>query len=298
MNKSNMTIDWEDFSQLYAKYHYNVITKPDDSISRQTDIILELLDSKNVKATFFILGITAKYRKYLVLKIKNLGHEIACHGHFHDSLDNITKEEIKEDLIQSTKLIEDITGEKLFGYRAPFFSLTEDRLYVLEILAELGYVYDSSIMPSKMVRNGIAGFDKKISKYTLKNSLQIIELPIKPVSVFSQDFVIAGGGYMRFTPMKILNKIYKINIAKGNSDLMLYMHPYEFDSHNLDVSNNYPPEIYRKSLKVNLINFKWNINRKSLIPKLSNLFDLLKFETCAETCSRLNHSLFTKVLNY
>jgi len=128
MNKSNMTIDWEDFSQLYAKYHHSIITKPDDSISRQTDIILQLLDDKNVKATFFILGITAKYRRDLVLKICNLGHEIACHGYGHDSLDAMTKEEIRDDLIQSTELIEDITGEKVLGYRAPFFSLTKKRL--------------------------------------------------------------------------------------------------------------------------------------------------------------------------
>jgi len=293
-----MTIDWEDFSQLYTKYHYNIITKPDDSIIRQTDIILRLLEEKNVKATFFILGITAKYRRDLVLKIYNLGHEIACHGYGHDSLDAMTKEEIRNDLKQSTELIEDITGEKVLGYRAPFFSLTKKRLFVLELLTELGYNYDSSIMPSKNVRYGIAEFDKEISKYKLKNESEIIELPIKPVKVFSQDFVIAGGGYMRFSPKYIIDKLYKTSLSNGYNNFMLYMHPYEFDNHKLDISNNYPEEANRNSLKVKLLNLKWNINRKSLVPKLSSLLDLFNFETCAKTCDRLSHSLESKILKY
>lgn len=276
-----MTIDWEDFGQLYTKYHHNTITPPTRTIDRQTNIILDLLDDYKIKATFFILGITAEYKPELVKLISDRGHEIASHGYSHDNLGSLDKSTIKVDIEKSVNNLQDLIGEKIQGYRAPFFSLTANRLFVLEILSGLGLTYDSSIMPSSLVRNGIPDFEPQICKYQLKDDSTITEIPIAPISFIGRDLVISGGGYLRLCPKLIVNHIYNQNIKDGLKRGMLYMHPYEFDNQSIDVGENYPISS-KNSLNRTLLNLKWNVNRKSIIPKLKTLFLKFDFRTCFE----------------
>ena len=129
-----LTIDWEDFGQLYCKYIDGTITPPNSkAIERQTHIILQMLDDANVKATFFILGMLAKYKTNLVKIIAAEGHEIALHGMHHESMFRLKPDQVKKDLSDSKKLISDIVSQPILGYRAPFFSILRDNLYVLDI---------------------------------------------------------------------------------------------------------------------------------------------------------------------
>jgi len=110
------------------------------NVENSTDIILNLLDKHNVKATFFILGWIAERKPDLVKKIHNKGHEIASHGYGHLLNYNLSKEELEEDLKKSKFIIEDLIGEEVVGYRAPSFSISDE---LLDILYNLGYKYDS-----------------------------------------------------------------------------------------------------------------------------------------------------------
>ena len=154
-----LSIDWEDFSQLLGRDGSGVLTPPlPVTIDRQTDIMLDMLNDAGKKATFFILGMTAQHRPDLVKKIAAEGHEIGLHGQWHINMRTLTGEQARKDLSESYKLVTDIIGAPIYGYRAPYFSVDESNLYVLEMLTELGMIYDSSIFPIKLKRYGIANF--------------------------------------------------------------------------------------------------------------------------------------------
>jgi polysaccharide deacetylase family protein (PEP-CTERM system associated) len=281
MSHCTLSIDWEDFGQLYGMYHYGQITEPvGGAIERQTAIILDLLDKGEVKATFFILGMLAKYRP-AVKQIANAGHEIALHGQNHKAMFSLTPEAAQSDIRESLEIVSDITGQKILGYRAPFFSVNETNLYLLDILADLGLEYDSSIFPKKMLRYGIAGFNEKDMLYRLPEGKQIVELPLTVAAYFGKKWPVSGGGYIRLMPKTIVSKVFS-DISKQGRDSMIYMHPYEFDTRSIDVSTNYPAGTNYSGLKVHVLNLRWNIFRNSVRDKIEQLLSQHKFITCAE----------------
>jgi len=134
-----LSIDWEDFGQLLGRDRSGVLTAPlPVTIDRQTDIMLEMLNETGKKATFFILGMLAKHRPDLVKKIAAEGHEIGLHGQYHINMRKLTRQQAYDDINESKKLVTDIIGGPVYGYRAPYFSIDESNLFVLEVLAELG----------------------------------------------------------------------------------------------------------------------------------------------------------------
>ncbi len=282
MSYTTLSIDWEDFGQLYGKYHFGKITNPvNGAIERQTDIMLNMLDETNNKATFFILGMLAKDRPHLVKKIAAKGHEIGIHGQNHTAMFNLTPDEAKKDLEESYKIVSNITGEKIHGYRAPFFSVLEKNLYVLEILTDLGLTYDSSIFPIKLSRYGIENFEQNDSLYLLPNGKQIVELPLTVAEYFNKKWPVSGGGYIRLMPKFLVNKVFNDFKTKGKNS-MIYMHPYEFDNQWIDVSSNYPPAKNYSKYKVVVLNLRWNLFRDSIRDKIKSLLTNNQFKTCLE----------------
>ena len=282
MSFSTISIDWEDFGQLFGKYHFNEITEPlNGAIERQTSIMLDMLDETNTKATFFILGMLAKCRPGLVKKIAAKGHEIGIHGQNHTAMFTLSRDEARKDLIESIDIVSGITGEKIHGYRAPFFSVNESNLYVLEILAELGLTYDSSIFPKKMPRYGIEGFSDKDALYDLPNGRQIVELPLTVADYFNKKWPVSGGGYIRLMPQMLVNKVFK-DFDKQQKDSMIYMHPYEFDTKAISVASNYPAGANYSKLKVHALNLRWNLFRNSVRGKIKDLLNQHQFITCLE----------------
>lgn len=282
MSYSTLSIDWEDFGQLFGMYHFKDITEPvGGAIERQTDIMLDMLDETGNKATFFILGMLAKYRPALVKKIAARGHEIGIHGQNHTAMFTLTPDQARNDLEESVDIVSGITGEKIYGYRAPFFSVNETNLYVLEILADLGLMYDSSIFPKKMSRYGIEGFNDKDALYELPNGKEIVELPLTIANYFNKTWPVSGGGYIRLMPKMLVNKVFR-DFEKADKDSMVYMHPYEFDTKTIDVSANYPPGAKFSHLKVLALNLRWNIFRNSVSGKIRGLLNQHQFITCLQ----------------
>jgi len=275
-----LSIDWEDFGQLLGRDRSGVLTPSlPGTIDRQTDIILEMLDDTGKKATFFILGMLANHRADLVKKIAAAGHEIALHGSHHINMRTLTRDQAYHDLRDAKNLVSDIIGGPVYGYRAPYFSVDETNLYVLELLAELGLVYDSSIFPIKLKRYGIANFPKEDTLYRLPNGKEIVELPLTVGKFNGKDTPVAGGGYIRAFPQFLLDRMFrKLNADQQN--VMLYMHPYEFDTQRIDCSTNYPENSNFSKTKTFLINLRWNLFRQSIRGKLKSLLKQYEFITC------------------
>jgi len=285
-----LSIDWEDFGQLLDRDRTKMVIPPvPKTIDRQTDIILDMLNTAGKKATFFILGMLAQYRPDLVKKIAAEGHEIGLHGQHHINMRTLTREQAYNDLRDNQSMVTDIIGGPVYGYRAPYFSVDESNLYVLEILAELGLVYDSSIFPLKLKRYGIANFNKEDALYELPNGKQIVELPLTVAPFNGKDIPIAGGGYMRAFPGFFLQKMFgKLDAAGKN--VMLYMHPYEFDTKSITCASNYLPETGYSKSKTFFINLRWNLFRDSIRGKLKLLLEKYEFITCLKKAENVkNH---------
>jgi len=282
MSYCTLSIDWEDFGQLLGIYHFHKETPPaGGAIDRQTRIMLDLLDETGNKATFFILGMLAKYRKELVKEIAHRGHEIAIHGQNHIAMFTMNREEAGKDIKESMAIVSDITGEKIYGYRAPYFSINESNLWLLEVLAELGLEYDSSIFPIKMPRYGIEGFSDENTLYRLPNGQQIVELPLTVINYLGKRWPVSGGGYLRALPGVLIKKVFR-DLKKRKVDSMIYMHPYEFDDQKLDVRSNYPEGASYQRLKVLALNLRWNLFRDSVRPKMRSLLNEHRFITCLD----------------
>ncbi len=287
MSYSTLSIDWEDFGQLYGMYHHGEITQPvGGAIERQTGIMLNMFAKHKVRATFFILGMLAKFRPGLVKEIQNAGHEIALHGQNHRAMFTLSKEEARKDLTESYDLVTQITGEKIHGYRAPFFSINESNLYVLEILADLGLIYDSSIFPKKMSRYGIEGFSEKDCLYKLPGGKELVELPLTLGHYFGKQWPVSGGGYIRLIPKPVVNKVFN-DLRRQERDSMIYMHPYEFDTKSISVASNYPAGESRSTIKVHTLNLRWNIFRNSVGKKIESLLSSHQFITCLEKANNV-----------
>ena len=288
-----LSIDWEDFGQLLGRDRTGVLTPPlPQTIDRQTDIMLDMLNVTGKKATFFILGMLAQHRPDLVKKIAAEGHEIGLHGHYHINMRKLTREQAYHDIHDSKKLVTDIIGAPVYGYRAPYFSIDETNLYVLEILSELGLMYDSSIFPIKLKRYGIADFNKSDALYMLPNGREIVELPLTVTAFRGKDIPIAGGGYMRAFPKFFLNRMFR-KLNNNHQNVMLYMHPYEFDSKRIDCSTNYPEHKNYSGAKTFLINLRWNLFRSTIQTKIQSLLKQYEFTTClkkAEYVKSNSHS--------
>lgn len=277
-----LSIDWEDFGQLLGRDRSGVLTPPlPVTIDRQTDIMLDMLNDTGKKATFFILGMLAAHRPDLVRKIAAEGHEIGLHGQHHINMRTLTREQAFNDISDSQKLVTDIIGGPVYGYRAPYFSVDESNLYVLEILTELGLIYDSSIFPIKLKRYGIASFNKEDALYTLPNGKEIVELPLTVAKFNGKDIPVAGGGYIRAFPKFFLNNVFrKLNDCQKN--VMLYMHPYEFDIKRINCASNYSQNSNYSKTKTLIINLRWNLFRNSIRGKLKSLLNQYEFITCIQ----------------
>ncbi len=182
-----------------------------------------MLGKYDVKAMFFVLGWIAERKPGLVKEIHSGGHEIASHGYGYIINYELSREEIYEDIKKSKELLESITGDKVVGYRAPNFSVTQD---VIDALTILGFEYDSSYHPfSKNERYGQLGTNEK-GIFKLNENLTEI-----PMSVWKSKFFelsIAGGGYFRLYPYSLFRTLAS-SYLKKNDYMIMYFHPWEFN---------------------------------------------------------------------
>ncbi|WP_075619600.1 polysaccharide deacetylase family protein [Paenisporosarcina indica] len=226
-----LTVDVEDW------YHTNGlnIAKKDwrdlqSTVYPNTMKILDLFDELGVKATFFILGDVAKRFPRLVREIVTRGHEIGSHGMNHQLVSGQSIEEFKKDFKQSIAILEKIAKQKIKFYRAPSWSISEDRLEILSYLEKNGIICDSSLQPFKTPLSGINGIPTRPFKPIITGQkLDLVEFPPTIMRLhkhFSVPF--AGGFYLRLFPWKVISKLLRI-INKTRPG-MVYIHPWELDS--------------------------------------------------------------------
>ena len=196
-------------------------------VEQNTSKILDLLARQRVHATFFILGWVADRYPGLVRRIASNGHEIASHGYAHKLVMVQTPAVFREDVRKTKRKLEDLIGQAVHGYRAPSFSITQETMWALPILAEEGYTYDSSIFPVLHPTYGIPD----ATPYSHQLSTQtgaLWEIPPSTVKVLGLRVPIAGGGYFRLFPYPFLRQLLK-KIESTGYPLVIYLHPWELD---------------------------------------------------------------------
>lgn len=165
------------------------------------DKILESLDERGYKATFFCLGRIATDFPHVIKRIAAQGHEIGCHSHEHLWLTAMTPEQLRADTKDAIAALEDVSGQKVESYRAPAFSIGDKNKWALEILAECGITRDASIFPAVRDFGGFASFQEDTPCIIESNGVQIKEFPIPVTKILGKTRAFSGGGYFRFFPL-------------------------------------------------------------------------------------------------
>ncbi len=277
MNVINaLSVDVEEYFQVEA---FSSAIKPSEwnsypsRVQYNTKKVLDILDSYEIHATFFCLGWVAKKCPDLIKEISERGHEVASHGFSHKPIWKQTPEEFRVDVRETKRLLEDITGKAIIGYRAPTYSITLDNLWVFEILSEEGYVYDSSIFPIKHDLYGIPyapRFLFKVRDFFQGVDSDIIEIPLATVRMLLFNFPVAGGGYFRLLPFIFIKAaLLWINLV-NKKEVVFYIHPWEFD----------PDQPRVKGIKFRS-KFRHYINLHKTHDKFKRLLSDFNFDTIA-----------------
>lgn len=191
--------------------------------------LLDQLAARKVLATFFVVGQIAESNPDLVRAIADGGHEVASHSWDHRRVHHFTPETFREDVRRSKDALEQVTGVPVFGFRAPTFSIVRQTLWAIDVLAELGLRYDSSIYPVRHDRYGIPDaprwpFRAQGERHTL------LELPPATWRVLGANLPVGGGGYFRLFPLAVMRRGLVQTLRRGQPPVaMLYFHPWEFD---------------------------------------------------------------------
>jgi polysaccharide deacetylase family protein (PEP-CTERM system associated) len=221
-----LTVDLEDWHQLVGRaIHRPDWDKPHDEFERQADDTLSLLRELGARATFFVLGITARNHPGVVERIAADAHEVACHGWAHVPAWKQTAGEFRRDVEDGLSVLEAIGAPPPSGYRAPVFSLTSKTPWAFRILAELGFRYDSSHYDSPLIPDR---FPAARSAYRIeaRRSATVLELPVAVARIAGRSLPIGGGSYWRVLPGALIMRGLE-QLAAEPGFPVLYFHPYE-----------------------------------------------------------------------
>jgi len=196
-------------------------------LERNLRSLLELLAENRAAATCFVVGYFAKRFPHLVREAVVAGHEIASHGFFHRLIYEMSPAEFYEDALSTRKLLEDISGTAVRGFRAPAFSVTERTPWFFEKLAEAGYAYDSSVFPAPHQTGGLAS--ARLEPHRLPTAYgALAEFPITAVRLMGKPMCFFGGGYLRLFPYHVIRSMGRRALSEGRP-IIFYVHPREID---------------------------------------------------------------------
>lgn len=187
--------------------------------------VLDLLDAHDVQGTFFTLGWIAEKHPAVVKEVAARGHELGSHGFSHEKVYNLTPDEFRLEVRRTKRAIEDLTGQPVVTHRSPFFTITPQSLWALDILGDEGYTIDCSISPVKTWRYGIANSPDEIYHIADRG---ITEFPVSTFNIFRKRWAI-GGAYFRILPYPLTKRAFRRRQAQGKYT-MFYIHPWEYDA--------------------------------------------------------------------
>jgi len=211
--------------------------------------VLDILDRRHVRATFFILGVLVETWRPLLRLVADAGHEIASHGFQHTPIYRLTPDGFTRDLRQALAALRAVTSRPVTGYRAPFFSITAESLWALPILAEAGIAHDSSIVPAHNPRYGIPRADRFPHRISMTRdgksadvagaTTGLVEYPISTLSVGGAALPFSGGFYARLLPYHLIRRSVRRINALGQP-VIFYFHPWEFDIDQPRIDHSVP----------------------------------------------------------
>ena len=231
LTKNGLTIDLEDYYQVsaFAEQMPPEQWKAQTSrVEANTERILALLDAHGWKATFFTLGWVAEEHAGLLRRIADLGHEVGCHSLRHRRVYEMTQQEFREDTTRAKIVLEDASGARVHGYRAPSFSINESCPWAFETLVECGFSYDSSIFPVRHPNYGSPTTPR--FPYVIETKAgPLVEFPMPTLSFGERRSPFGGGAYLRLLPYWFTRWAFRfLNETEGKAGCV-YLHPWELD---------------------------------------------------------------------
>ena len=263
------SIDVEDWFQVAAFAPY-IDRKDWDSlecrVERNVDVLLETLDKHQVKATFFTLGWIAERYPAMVGRIVAGGHELASHGYGHHMIGELGPQLFREDVVKAKAILESLAGCEVIGYRAPSFSVGRDTLWALDILAETGHSYSSSIYPIKHDLYGMP----EAPRFAHQRS-GLLEIPATSIRLGERNYPASGGGYFRLLPYPVSRwSVQRVNRADRQA-AVFYCHPWEIDPGQ--------PRMNQASSKSR---FRHYVNQTRMLGKIDRLLGDFRWGTVAQ----------------
>jgi polysaccharide deacetylase family protein (PEP-CTERM system associated) len=228
--KCVFTVDVEDWFHILDVESTPAVadwTRLPSRVEGNFHLLLDLLSEAGVSATCFFLGWVAERFPHLVVEAARRGHELASHGYAHQLVNRMTRQEFFEDADKSRRILEDITGRAVTGYRSPGFSVTENTPWFFPLLVRAGYRYDSSVFPASCTHGGVTR--ASLSPYRCETAEgSLIEFPMTVVSIFHRRLCVFGGGYLRLAPLWLIEYLSD-KVIREQRPVIYYVHPREID---------------------------------------------------------------------
>jgi polysaccharide deacetylase family protein (PEP-CTERM system associated) len=283
------TIDLEDWNQMLTHRLTGSFGEALPVTVSATHRLLDALDEAKVRATFFVVGVFAEVFPDLVREVHRRGHEIGSHSYTHRLIYTLTPEEFRADMRRSVAQLEDLTGTKIHGFRAPEFSVQRLGHWCFDVLAELGFTYDSSVFPTGGVRYGIASASREPFRLNTSSG-SLWEFPLATWNYRGHVLPVAGGTYYRLWPQSLLRRAIE-DLDSRDSGSVFYFHPYEFHKGRLrlnavSLKTRFSPEHVKYFV---LHNFR----TPRILRSVKFVLSRLEFRPLGQICSALNSGMST-----
>jgi polysaccharide deacetylase family protein (PEP-CTERM system associated) len=272
-----LTVDVEDYFHVEAfaeKISYDQWGAYECRVEHNLERILELFEKYATKATFFMLGWVAEKLPHLSRKIAMAGHEIGCHGYAHQRLQRLTPIQFRADLRKAAALLVDQVQQPILCYRAPSFSIVQNTMWALDILAEEGFRLDSSIFPVRHDFYGVPDAERFPNWQATPNGQFLFEFPPSTIRKANSNLGVAGGGYLRLAPYWLTRRAIRHINDVERQPVMVYFHPWEIDADQ---------PVIRASLRSTLRHYT---NLRSMAGKIEQLLQDFQFTALSNACAR------------
>lgn len=224
-----LSVDLEDYFQVSAfagHIPFEAWGSHALRVDDNTRHLLDLFDAAGVRATFFVLGWLAERCPRLVRELADRGHEVASHGYRHRLVYDLSPADFRWDVEHTKKVLEDVAGAPVRGFRAASFSIVPSCFWAMDVLGEVGYAYDSSMFPTHHDRYGTPGIPLGPHRWQGNG---IVEVPMSVVPVLGLPVPVGGGGYLRHFPYGFTRWAVRRLNEHHRRPVITYVHPWEID---------------------------------------------------------------------